>query len=408
MRTVVAPRMHPKIICLPESRMREMVPMKTDFFFTTVQDPSWAMNGDPWSSWRDVFDSNLTERIRKAPIEEAGDLDVAQGLIRLVHAELELFGTSQTQLLSDEEIAEALRALLAVLRRLGVAFNLPFRDFRGFHGYWSAQEMGGVGGWAARRGYLTELFKPVWARLDELEQTSQAHTGIRGVDGTLKNIIFASTGPKPEVVLSDSLDNVIETVENGDHCLVYDRPLGSSGLSWSDLVTWWSEQPSANHGPTDQRTAHGLYKRLWASLQGNHVEEAVFNTYCERYRGENGFSQPALLPQVYLHFDPLTLRQRRKLGKPTRLKRERMDFLLLLPNNVRIVIEVDGHQHYAEGAEASPRLYGEMVCQDRRLRLRGYEVYRFGGYELMQKDAPTLLRTFFTELHARYSPSPPG
>lgn len=41
--------------------------------------------------------------------------------------------------------------------------------------------------------------------------------------------------------------------------------------------------------------------------------------------------------------------------------RERMDFLLLLPHGVRIVLEVDGKQHYAEGDIASPKLYSEMV-----------------------------------------------
>ena len=53
--------------------------------------------------------------------------------------------------------------------------------------------------------------------------------------------------------------------------------------------------------------------------------------------------------------------------------RERMDFLLLLPRGVRIVLEVDGKQHYAEGDTASPKLYSEMVSEDRKLRLRGYE-----------------------------------
>jgi very-short-patch-repair endonuclease len=84
--------------------------------------------------------------------------------------------------------------------------------------------------------------------------------------------------------------------------------------------------------------------------------------------------------------------------------RERMDFLLLLPRGVRIVLEVDGQQHYAEGtnrgAPASPRLYSEMVAEDRRLRLRGYEVYRFGGYELGAASSDDMLREFFDELLA--------
>jgi hypothetical protein len=43
--------------------------------------------------------------------------------------------------------------------------------------------------------------------------------------------------------------------------------------------------------------------------------------------------------------------------------RERMDFLLLLPRGERIVLEVDGKQHYAQGDTASPRLYSEMVSE---------------------------------------------
>lgn len=39
-----------------------------------------------------------------------------------------------------------------------------------------------------------------------------------------------------------------------------------------------------------------------------------------------------------------------------------------------------------------------MVAEDRRIRLTGYEVYRFGGWELMQADADELLQRFFGEL----------
>lgn len=100
-----------------------------------------------------------------------------------------------------------------------------------------------------------------------------------------------------------------------------------------------------------------------------------------------------MLPQVYLHFDPLTRRQRH--GRPSVLARERMDFLLLLlPRGVRVVLEVDGKQHYAEGEKAAPRLYAEMAAADRRLRLRSYEVYRFCGFELSQPGADAILPEF--------------
>ena len=49
-------------------------------------------------------------------------------------------------------------------------------------------------------------------------------------------------------------------------------------------------------------------------------------------------------------------------------------------------------RHYADGKEASPQLYPKMTAEDRRLRLRGYEVYRFGGFELSQPQAAATLR----------------
>ena len=77
-----------------------------------------------------------------------------------------------------------------------------------------------------------------------------------------------------------------------------------------------------------------------------------------------------------------------------------MDFLLLLPNHERIVIEVDGRQHYAgDDGRADPDRYAEMMKEDRTLRLAGYEVYRFGAEELAAGDAGReLLRQFFVSL----------
>jgi hypothetical protein len=71
-----------------------------------------------------------------------------------------------------------------------------------------------------------------------------------------------------------------------------------------------------------------------------------------------------------------------------------MDFLPLLPNRSRIVIECDGVQHCADDdGRASPHRYADVVAEDRVLRLRGYEVYRFGGAELLQRAQRTELLT---------------
>jgi hypothetical protein len=76
------------------------------------------------------------------------------------------------------------------------------------------------------------------------------------------------------------------------------------------------------------------------------------------------------------------------------------------------VIECDGAQHYADDEVlanqrryANPRRYAEMVAQDRALRLRGYEVYRFGRYELNESGIAQRLDTFFDDLTRRYASS---
>ncbi len=96
------------------------------------------------------------------------------------------------------------------------------------------------------------------------------------------------------------------------------------------------------------------------------------------------------------------------------LARQRMDFMLLFPHGVRVVIECDGVPYYADdpatpGARpyAGSRRYAEMVVEDRALRLRGYEVYHFGGYELMEgTHAERLLEEFFDALATRHAQPP--
>lgn len=64
---------------------------------------------------------------------------------------------------------------------------------------------------------------------------------------------------------------------------------------------------------------------------------------------------------------------------------------------------MDGQQHYSQDGKAKPALYAEMVRDDRELRLKGYEVYRFGGYELMdEKKARPMLYEFFDKLFEHY------
>lgn len=214
-----------------------------------------------------------------------------------------------------------------------------------------------------------------------------------GVSNTVKNLIFASNSFKPEIVLEDAISNTVKIVKNEDFCLVYDRPIKLSGLLWIDLVDWW-----ANHQgeKASREQAITLKNRLSSSL-ASPPEIVLFNTYFKELSVILKRNLPALIPQVYLHYDPYSLK---KFGFQY-LLRQRMDFLLLLKNNVRVVIEVDGIQHYSEGNMPSPKLYAQMVAQDRELKLVGYELYRFGGYELVEQNA-SMIKGFFIKLFEKH------
>jgi very-short-patch-repair endonuclease len=133
----------------------------------------------------------------------------------------------------------------------------------------------------------------------------------------------------------------------------------------------------------------------------------MFNAYFRVFLPRFVEVLPALVPQVYLHYDPLTLRQLRARGDERRFDVQRMDFLLLLPHGVRIVIEIDGQHHYSTDsgplAKPSAEEYARTVRGDRRLRLSGYEVYRFGGHELTNdKACVSVVDEFFTRLFQRH------
>lgn len=210
---------------------------------------------------------------------------------------------------------------------------------------------------------------------------------VRGVGGRPKNLVFASRGPKPEIGFADAINNDIVILSGEESCLVYDRPIGSNGLLWSELVAWWNDvTPRAN--------AANLGARLQESLASD-AERKLFATYFKTYRSVLGESLPALLPQVYLHYDPAVVKTlRHRLPLP----RQRMDFLLLLPGRQRIVLEVDGKHHFSENDHPSLKVYAEMVSADRELRLAGYEVYRFGANELVGDGAEPKIADFFEKL----------
>lgn len=213
--------------------------------------------------------------------------------------------------------------------------------------------------------------------------------------GRPKNLIFASS-IKPDIRFRDAVNNEIEIVTNADKVLVYDLPIGSDGLRWRDLQLWWR---GMNGIANDDEAKKTLYRRLKDSLpKESPAQIRFFNAF------HHGFKTaipdlPALLPEVWLHWDPKTVRER----GPDALLRFRMDFLMLLPAGARVVLEIDGKHHYSrENGLADCNRYADMVAADRELRLAGYDVFRFGTEELNNETAQNVVKDFFDRLFKRY------
>ncbi|MDG4760490.1 hypothetical protein [Micromonospora sp. WMMD710] len=206
-----------------------------------------------------------------------------------------------------------------------------------------------------------------------------------------KNLIFASQ-TKPDIRFRDAIDNDIEIVGNADEVLVYDRPIGADGLLWRDLQAWWKDA----HGfQSDDKAKRTLYARLHRSLPKNSPPQTMLYSLYHEIFGASVRGLPALLPEVWLHWDPKTVKTR---GKEA-LLRFRMDFLLLLPRGQRIVLAVDGSQHYSTDGRPDPAVYAANMRADRELKLSGYEVFRFGAADLQDRQqARGPVRQFFKDL----------
>ncbi len=143
--------------------------MKPDDFLKTI--PPTA--DDLWPLATQVPQTELFEQLRQNPLPGIPDLDAGTALTKLVHRELEAFGTKGSKYLEDDDMAIALKALRATLHRIGVDLpQLPFRDFSTFYDYWKREGMSGS--YQARRDCLDETFGPLYNKFDALEERQMA------------------------------------------------------------------------------------------------------------------------------------------------------------------------------------------------------------------------------------------
>ncbi len=197
--------------------------MRQDDFFETVNHGQYESKN---------LNHQFIDRIRRGVVNGISDEDVAYALIYLLVDDLPM-DSDHEGMLDNAETGAVVRCCKAVLWRLGIEFELPFHDKRGYNSF-RADNNNGL------NTNLTTVFAPA---LEALERRERMHFGggLRGLRGDLRNLIFAAT-QKPEIVWRDVATGTIEITKNKQHCLLYDRPVDASGLTWRQLAEWWRLQ----------------------------------------------------------------------------------------------------------------------------------------------------------------------
>lgn len=94
--------------------------------------------------------------LRTKPLPDVPDIDAAEELLLQVIEDLRAFGTGGVPIFDDAEMRRALLTLDAVLKRVAMPLEIPFRDLESFRSYWI--QKGCANSYQARRDLLDELF----------------------------------------------------------------------------------------------------------------------------------------------------------------------------------------------------------------------------------------------------------
>lgn len=140
-----------------------MVPLRADDFFETAE------GTPPLYLETHTFRSDFALNLIAGKVEGISDLESADVTVRLLHSELERYGTSGgNRIQQDSDVELLFRLARAACKRLAIEFpRLPFRTFNGFYTFWKKEGMSGS--YAARRNYLEDVFHPIEDGIDGLQ-----------------------------------------------------------------------------------------------------------------------------------------------------------------------------------------------------------------------------------------------
>ena len=223
------------------------------------------------------------------------------------------------------------------------------------------------------------------------EESKEAHENLRSLihnseKTTLK--LYFSGNKKPDIIVKDLTRGILETMNlNGN---VYVEISSNDYLSWEVL---------ANKLKSDFPDYSSLLKKMYGSIPTLSPQaRKFFKVYLGMTVELKLLGLPALIPEFYLHYDPMTIKFRG--GKA--LESQRCDFYMKMAEK-EIIFEIDGIQHYANRDNTVNRSgYGKQCAWDRERLLRGYEIYRFGTAEFDGPDSEKMIEQFFRQLFAKF------
>lgn len=198
--------------------------------------------------------------------------------------------------------------------------------------------------------------------LSEFESALNRHGAGYARKSNSTQIFFGALG-KPDFFMEADTGLWRDRTESS---LIYNGPYRNEGILNSDLKKWFGTSPL-------KAKYVNLIERLEESVQTPSERDFFLAYYSLFARPEDN----VLLPQVWLNWEPMSLKQRGSPGVP-----QRMDFLWCGPNNKYVVVELDGPSHFASDGLPDEAKYVRQIANDRDLTLRGFQVFRFGNKEI--------------------------
>ena len=177
----------------------------------------------------------------------------------------------------------------------------------------------------------------------------------------LKQIFYACQY-KPELITQ--ADGFMADKKNCS--LDYRGPFSHTGITWDNVLDYFMSK---------EITLWDLSDRYDKAIAPR-CEKLFYEAYTKQFIN-TGFEisncEIALLPQVYVNWDPYTKEQR-----GYKLVNQRVDFLWYGPNHFPLIIEIDGPSHWE-----FPDEYCVQCRTDRDLMDLGFHIRRFTNDEIL-------------------------